>query len=252
MSRYFLQLAYNGTNYNGWQIQPNGLGVQQVLQECMSLLLKENIKIVGAGRTDTGVHAFNYFAHFDTKNLGDKDKFIYRLNKFLPPDIAIKNVYRMTPEAHARFDATQRTYRYWLSTRKDVFLIKRAATFDFWKYTDRVDEAAVLIQQIRDFTSYSKPDNENKSRICNVTEAFWEHHDGLHIFQITANRFLHNMVRCLVGTMLEIASGRKMPQDLLTIAEAKDRRQAGFNAHPEGLYFWDVKYPDEIFIDKIE
>lgn len=249
-SRYFIQLSYKGTNYHGWQIQPNAISVQEILTKAFSTLLKEDIEITGAGRTDTGVHALNYIAHFDSQNnqLHSDLKFLYKINSFLPKDIAVHQIRAVKNESHARFDATSRTYNYYIHTKKDPFL-----TDSSWYYPHKLDinlmnKAAELLFEFSDFTSFSKLHTDVKTNNCKITEAFWEQNEHKLIFTITADRFLRNMVRAIVGTLIDVGKNKITLNDFIEIIENKNRSEAGVSVPANGLYLSNITYDQSLFI----
>ncbi|MDO5664236.1 MAG: tRNA pseudouridine(38-40) synthase TruA [Bacteroidia bacterium] len=248
MNRYFITLSYNGKNYVGWQIQPNGVSVQQVLQDALSTILREPIEVVGAGRTDAGVHARKMVAHFDfSGNNLDKKELVRKLNSFLPKDIAIHEVFEVKPDAHARFSAASRTYKYYLTTEKDPFLHDFNYQVFFEPDIDTMNSLCSVLKEYRDFTSFSKLHTDVKTNNCHIHEAYWEQ-DGTtrFIFTITADRFLRNMVRAIVGTLLEAGRGKLDERGLRRIIEAQNRSVAGDSAPGHALFLHDVIYPDDI------
>jgi len=247
MQRYFIQLAYDGTHYHGWQIQPGSVSVQEVLEQSLSTISRETIRLTGAGRTDTGVHASFFVAHFDAESeILDDQHFTFRLNRFLPPDISVKNIYKVHNKAHARFDATYRTYQYFISKHKDPF--SRAYTYNHYRLldTEKMNQAAKLLFNYSDFTSFSRTGTDAKTGICKIMESFWTEEPQRYIFTIQADRFLRNMVRAVVGTMLDIGMGKMKPEGIARIIEAEDRREAGSSAAARGLFLVDIGYPEEI------
>ena len=241
--RFFITLSFDGTNYHGWQIQPNSDSVQQRLQEALSTLLRQPIEVVGAGRTDTGVHARMMVAHFDWEELIDGKQLAYKLNKFLPQDIAVQEVRLVDEEKHARFSATLRTYHYFIHTRKDPFQQAYSWQVPFKLDFEKMNEAAKVLLEYKDFTSFSKVNTDTKTNLCDVKEAFWEEiAPDRWRFTITANRFLRNMVRAIVGTLVEVGRGRLSPEDVRRIIEAKDRCSAGESVPAKGLFLVDIKY----------
>ena len=241
--RFFITLSFDGTNYHGWQIQPNSDSVQQRLQEALSTLLRQPIEVVGAGRTDTGVHARMMVAHFDWEELIDGKQLAYKLNKFLPQDIAVQEVRLVDEEKHARFSATSRTYHYFIHMRKDPFQQAYSWQVPFKLDFEKMNEAAKVLLEYKDFTSFSKVNTDTKTNLCNVKEAFWEEiAPDRWRFTITANRFLRNMVRAIVGTLVEVGRGRLSPEDVRRIIEAKDRCSAGESVPAKGLFLVDIKY----------
>ncbi|MDZ4149162.1 MAG: tRNA pseudouridine(38-40) synthase TruA [Flavobacteriaceae bacterium] len=248
--RYFLKLAYNGTAYHGWQVQPGDVTVQDVLQKSMGLLLRKKTVVVGAGRTDTGVHASEYFAHFDSEEALNHD-FALRLNSLLPKDIAVYLIYQMTDEAHARFDALSRTYEYTITSRKDPFLLDKA--YYSWGKIDlaQMNQAAEILKTYCDFEAFSKTKTTVNNYLCRIDEANWRQEGDLFIFKITANRFLRNMVRAIVGTMLDIGRGKRTPESLHEIITSKNRLNAGASAPAQGLSLIKISYPESIFRSQI-
>ena len=241
--RFFITLSFDGTNYHGWQIQPNSDSVQQRLQEALSTLLRQPVEVVGAGRTDTGVHARMMVAHFDWEELIDGKQLAYKLNKFLPQDIAVQEVRLVDEEKHARFSATSRTYHYFIHMRKDPFQQAYSWQVPFKLDFEKMNEAAKVLLEYRDFTSFSKVNTDTKTNLCDVKEAFWEEiAPDRWRFTITANRFLRNMVRAIVGTLVEVGRGRLRLEDVRRIIEAKDRCSAGESVPAKGLFLVDIKY----------
>ena len=250
INRYFIFLSYTGTNFHGWQIQPDASTVQKTLDNALSLVLGEDITSTGAGRTDTGVHASMFCAHFDSKRddlISDK-KLIFRLNRLLPADIAIKSIRKVHPDTNARYSATSRTYEYIISRTKDPFLYSYS-----WFIHGNIDVMAMnnacsLLMKHSDFTSFSRLHSDTKTNICKVYSAGWsETYDRL-IFTVRADRFLRNMVRAIVGTMIEVGTGKIDLQKFEEIIEARDRCRAGKSAPAKGLFLTDIEYPAEIFI----
>ena len=245
--RYFIHLAYNGSAFFGWEIQPNHPSVQETLEGCLSLLLhEERVAVTGCGRTDTGLHASSYYAHFDTGKAFSPDEcrqLAFKLNNFLPKEIVIFDLFEVSPEAHARFDATSRTYRYHVCTRKNPF--KLQFTYPCHRAIDvgKMNEAAALLLQNEDFTSFSKVHTQVNNFICHVTEAHWDVVDDEIVFTVTANRFLRNMVRAIVGTLLEVGFGRLTVQDFQNIINQKDRRAARTSVPANALFLTEVRYP---------
>ncbi|MEL0454617.1 tRNA pseudouridine(38-40) synthase TruA [Flavobacteriaceae bacterium SZ-1-7] len=246
--RYFLELSYNGKAYHGWQNQPNAISVQEVIEKSLSTLLGEPIDVVGAGRTDAGVHAKQMFAHFDTEVDFDADNLAYKLNSFLPVDIAIHSVFKVKPELHARFDASSRTYLYRITLQKNVF------EFDNTYYVKqpldigKMSAAAKILFEYNDFQCFSKSNTDVKTYYCDIMKAEWFLKDDELHFVIKANRFLRNMVRAIVGTMVEIGLGKLSVDDLHTIIQSKNRSEAGFSVPAHGLYLTEIEYPKDIKI----
>ena len=244
MRRYFVKLAYNGTNYHGWQIQDNARTVQQELNEKISLMLNQKVNLVGCGRTDTGVHAREFYAHFDLPDeYGEVDEMLaFRLNAFLPGDIVIYQVFQVPSGFHARFDAKSRTYKYYISRQKDPFMTGLSYTYHAPLDIKKMNEASGILFGYEDFTSFSKLHTQTKTNICRIMEAGWEEKDGMLVFTIKADRFLRNMVRAIVGTNLEIGKGKLAVEDMKRIIEAKDRSQAGFSVPAQGLFLEKIEY----------
>lgn len=248
MNRWFLYLSYNGTAYHGWQIQPNGISVQAVLEHSLSVLLRHRVAVTGAGRTDSGVHARLMVAHFDTETT-IPEQFIQRLNSILPRDIAVHAIRRVRPDAHARFDATARYYEYHVHCGKQVFNEKLSVQLNREPDFKAMNRAADILKEYSDFTSFSKLHTDVKTNNCKLLDARWNACDDGWIFTIGADRFLRNMVRSVVGTLLEVGYGRMTEAEFRNVVEAKDRCKAGVSMPAHGLYLVDVQYPDNIFLD---
>lgn len=261
MSRYFIQFSYDGTAYHGWQVQPNAVSVQQKLNEALSTLLRSPIETTGAGRTDTGVHAAKMTAHFDTElfdeckenglqnELSDRlCQLSDKLNRLLPPDIAVHHIRSVKERAHARFDATSRTYHYHIYTGKNPFWRHYAMRLFFRPDIEAMNAAAALLLKASDFTSFSKLHTDVKTNICHVSCAQWvEERPGLYRFEITADRFLRNMVRAVVGTLLEVGRGRMTMEQFADVINSKSRAAAGESVPGNALSLVDITYPEEIF-----
>ena len=254
VTRYFMFLSFEGTNYHGWQIQPNAFTVQQTLENALSLILGEKITSIGAGRTDTGVHASMFCVHFDSlKNNIDSDKkFIFRLNRFLPPDIAVKYIRKVIPEANARFSAISRTYKYYIRKTKDPFKQLWSWHINYPLDISLMNTACGILKEYSDFTSFSKLHSDTKTNICKISSAEWIENDNEIVFSITSNRFLRNMVRAITGTMVDLGAGKINIEDFKRIIEDKDRCKAGKSAPAKGLFLTDINYPDDIFIQSSE
>ncbi len=244
--RYFIELSYNGKNYHGWQIQPDAISVQEVLEKTISTLLRSEIKITGAGRTDTGVHAKQLFAHFDAEPIEDLPNFIFRLNSFLPKDIAVQDVFVVRDDAHARFDATQREYKYYLSLQKDPFREGSAYFVHQKPHLASMNQAAKVLSDHRDFQCFSRSKTDVKTYHCDIKMANWEEAGNQLVFTISADRFLRNMVRAIVGTLLEVGYGKMTLDEFHDVIKSKDRGKAGASAPAHGLYLTQVIYPDDI------
>ncbi|MHB9054833.1 MAG: tRNA pseudouridine(38-40) synthase TruA [Paludibacteraceae bacterium] len=247
--RYFIYFSFNGGAYAGWQIQPNGISVQEVMQKVFSTILREDIEIVAAGRTDAGVHASCMVAHVDIeKELPPLPDFINKLNSFLPKDIAIKKIIEVRKDAHARFDAISRRYEYHVILNKSVFLNEFTMRIFHPLNFDAMNQAAEILYEYTDFTSFSKLHTDVKTNNCKITYAKWKKHDDRWIFTIEANRFLRNMVRAIVGTLLEVGRGKLTIDDFSKIIESKNRCNAGISVPAKGLFLVNVDYPDNLVI----
>jgi tRNA pseudouridine38-40 synthase len=246
--RYFIYFSYNGTAYHGWQIQPNGISVQEVLTNALRTVLREEIDIVGAGRTDTGVHARLMVAHFDTDNmLVETDDFVRKLNSILPKDIAADKVVKVKADAHARFDALSRKYEYHVYVGKNVFKEHLALRLYNPVNFELMNAAAAQLVNYSDFTSFSKLHTDVKTNNCVIANAKWEQQGDEWVFTIEADRFLRNMVRSVVGTLFDVGIGKITIQDFCQIIEVKDRCKAGVSVPAHGLYLVDIRYPENIF-----
>lgn len=250
--RYFIYLSYDGAAYCGWQRQPEAPSIQQALEKALSTLLREDIQVVGAGRTDTGVNASYYVAHFDTQHSVDCAQLLYKINLILPRDIAVSAIRAVKPDVHARFDAREREYTYYLSQRKNPF-----RRFSAWQYyvpldMDKMNEAAAKLLEYNDFTSFAKLNSNNKTNLCRVNRAEWRRSDDdvdLMIFTIRADRFLRNMIRAIVGTLVDVGRGRYSVEDFERILHSRDLSLSSAGAPAEGLFLSDVKYDEDIFLN---
>lgn len=244
--RYFLHLAYNGAPFFGWQVQPDHPSVQEVLERSLSLLLhQEHIAVTGCGRTDTGVHAADYYAHFELEETLDAEglkRLRDQLNSFLPKEIAIFDIFPVKPRAHARFDAVERTYQYFVSIRKNPFTFQQRYFSFRTPDIERMNEAAALLLENEDFTSFSKVHTQVNNFICHVTHAQWTLEGDDLVFTITANRFLRNMVRAIVGTLLDVGFGKLSVSDFQNIINQKDRCKAGISVPAGALFLTNVRY----------
>lgn len=241
--RYFITFSYDGTAYHGWQIQPHSLSVQEELQKAMSILLRKPMDVVGAGRTDTGVHARKMVAHFDYDEEVDCPQLVYKLNKLLPRDIAVQQVEPVAEDMHARFSAKSRTYHYFVHMGKNPFL--RSYSWQVYGNIDfeLMNQAASVLMEYKDFTSFSKVNTDTKTNDCTITEAHWDRvGEDQWCFTITANRFLRNMVRAIVGTLMEVGRGRMTIEQLRRVIDAKDRCCAGDSVPGNALFLVQVKY----------
>ena len=241
--RYFLEFAYKGTNYHGWQYQPNATSVQETLTKSISTILKTEIELVGAGRTDSGVHAKQMFAHFDYELEIDVPYLTHKLNSFLPKDIAVLNIHLVHEDAHARFDATKRTYQYHIHTTKDAFESDDSLYYLNSLNIDLMNEACKILFNHSDFECFSKVHTDVNTFNCKIYEAHWQQIENRLVFTITADRFLRNMVRAIVGTMINIGLEKVSLPEFIQIIESKDRNKAGFSVPAHGLYLTKVEYP---------
>lgn len=244
--RYFVAFSYFGKSYHGWQNQPNAITVQQVLEESFSMLLRQPIALVAAGRTDAGVHAQQLFAHFDFDGMGDKSDLVYRLNAFLPEDIAVQGIYEVPSDAHARFDALERTYEYWIVQEKNPFHKDTAYYVKHALDVEKMNKAAAILLAYEDFECFSKSNTDVKTYLCHIKKAVWEREGDRLVFTITADRFLRNMVRAIVGTLLEVGLGKSTLEEVRTVIESRDRGNAGVSVPAKGLYLTRVVYPENI------
>lgn len=247
--RFFLEFSYAGTNYHGWQRQSNAVSIQEVMEKTLENLVKTPTTLVAAGRTDSGVHARQMFAHFDA-NINDKErvKLKYRMNQFLPKDIVVKSIREVNKDAHARFDALSRTYEYHIVKEKTAFenemhyLMKQLLDFQ------AMNEGAKILLQYEDFKCFSKTNTDVNTFVCKISLAHWTHSEKGYTFTIKANRFLRGMVRAIVGTLLDIGLKKKSVKDLHEIIESKNRSKAGYSVPPKGLFLTNVEYPRSIYL----
>jgi tRNA pseudouridine38-40 synthase len=244
--RYFIQFSYLGKAYHGWQNQPNAITVQQVLEKAFATVLRKEISLMGAGRTDTGVHAKQMFAHFEADEIKDVKDLIYKLNSFLPDDIAVQDIFKVGSQAHARFDATERTYEYWVIQAKNPFYSEAAYLVKHSLDVVKMNEAAALLLEYEDFECFSKSNTDVHTYLCDIKEASWQLNEGVLVFKITANRFLRNMVRAIVGTLLDVGTGKSSIADVKSIINSKDRSKAGYSVPAKGLYLTRINYPNTI------
>lgn len=242
--RYFITFSYQGSSYHGWQRQPDARSVQQTLEEAMELFLKEQLSLVGAGRTDTGVHAKMMVAHFDSEVSFDSDELIHRLNAFLDETIAIESIREVDPKAHARFDASSRSYEYWVVQQKNPFLAQAAYYVSHPLDVDLMNKAAALMLAYEDFECFSKSNTDVHTYLCDITRAEWIRENDRLVFYITANRFLRNMVRAIVGTLIDIGKGKMNIEEFKAVLDSKDRRNAGPSVPAKGLYLTNIQYPN--------
>ena len=244
--RYFIELSYDGTPFVGWQRQSKGNSVQSCLEDALSILFRKPLNTVGAGRTDAGVHAYQLFAHVDLDEQFDQDLTL-RLNKLLPKEIAVHNIFSVNQDAHARYDAVSRSYRYQITKEKNPFLQKRSYQFAKQLDLDLMNQAAKILIFNKDFKCFSKSKTDVKTYICNIHHAYWQQNASELVFFIQANRFLRNMVRAIVGTLIEVGLGKISISDFEGILASRDRSQAGYSVPAHGLYLEKVSYPKHIF-----
>jgi tRNA pseudouridine38-40 synthase len=248
--RYFIFISYKGTSFHGWQIQPNSVTVQKLLDDALTTILSERISTIGAGRTDTGVHALVFCAHFDSvsTDLDKLNNLIFKLNRYLPTDISVTSLHKVKPEANARFSALSRTYKYFISKEKDPFSEDSSWHLHGNINTKTMNGASDILLKYSDFTSFSRLHTNVKTNICKIYKAGWEESSSQLIFTIKADRFLRNMVRAIVGTMIEIGSGKINLREFEEIINAKDRGKAGKSAPAKGLFLAEIEYPGDIYI----
>ena len=247
--RYFIYLEFDGSAYSGWQIQPHSPSVQQTLEEALALFLRQNVSVTGAGRTDAGVHASEMVAHFDLDEPQDCGWMRGKLNGILPQDIAVHRIVPVKADAHARFDATARTYKYYVTLNKSAFNRNYSWFLPNEPDFEMMNRAAEILMKTVDFTSFSKLHTDTRTNDCHVTEAGWDMlPDGRWVFTITADRFLRNMVRAIVGTLMEVGRGRLTIDGFQRIIDSKDRCSAGDSAPAQGLFLYKIVYPDNLFV----
>lgn len=244
MARYFIKLSYDGSNYHGWQIQANADTVQTEINKALSTVIGQTTACTGCGRTDAGVHAAEFYAHFDAKSAAISPDILYKLNGCLPGDIAVHKLHVVNDDANSRFDAISRSYKYQIITGKDVF--SQPYAYYHYKHVDlpAMNSCANLLLQHKDFSCFSRSNTQTKTNICQITEAGWTSRNQKLEFRITANRFLRGMVRAIVGTMLNIGEGKMSELDFLSTLDSKDRTRAGYSVPAHGLFLDKVSYPD--------
>ena len=247
--RYFIEFSYNGKAYCGWQKQPDVMTVQEVLEDAMSTVLQTKIEVMGAGRTDTGVHAKQMYAHFDMENAITDSQIVYKFNQLLPKDIAVIGLHRVKNDSHARFDALSRTYEYIISEKKNPFNTESAHFLKNPMDIDKMNEASQLLFNYKNFKAFSKVHTDVKTYNCKMMVAEWERREDTLVFTIKADRFLRNMVRAIVGTIIDIGSGKFKVEEIKTIIESQDRGNAGTSVPAKGLYLMNIEYPQDTFIN---
>ena len=247
MSRFFLEVAYKGTAYSGFQKQENAVTVQAEVENALYVLYRQSIELTTSSRTDAGVHAQQNFFHFDADIVIDERKTVYQLNAILPKDIVIKKIALVNDEAHSRFDALSRSYEYHIHQKKNPFLTDRSFHYPYELNLDRLNEAAALLLSYHDYTSFSKRNTQVKTFLCDIHSAEWRWVNDELVFFVTANRFLRGMVRGLTGTMLKVGRGTITMDDFVNVIEAKDCRRADFSVPPQGLFLMNISYPETIW-----
>ena len=247
--RYFIELSYKGTNYHGWQVQPNAISIQELLNKALTTIFRTAINVIGAGRTDTGVHAEQLFAQVDLDNEIKTEVVIYKLNSLLPNDIVVENILKTTDSAHARFDATSRSYEYRIFLGRNPFLIDTTWQINNKKLNIvKMNEAAEILLTYTNFKCFSRTNSNVKTYNCDIRKAEWVLTNEMLIFHITADRFLRNMVRAIVGTLIDVGKEKITLEGFKQIIESKDRCNAGTSAPAQGLFLTQVTYPKTIFI----
>ena len=246
--KYFFEIAYHGKNYAGWQNQANAIGIQSIIENTLSQMFRTEIKIIGSGRTDTGVHCEQQFFHCELEKAFDPSSLIVKMNSFLPKDIVVKDIRKVKPDANARFDALERTYQYRITRKRNPFL--EGLTWHYFRPLDiqTMNKAAALLLGEHDFECFSKVNTDVNHFLCNIKKAEWREEGTMLVFTITANRYLRGMVRSIVGTLLDIGSGKTSLKEFQYILQSRDRKRAGANVPPQGLYLVKVKYPSRIFM----
>lgn len=242
IQRYFIQISYDGTPFHGWQIQPNAKTIQETLNHALSTIIRQEIYVVGCGRTDTGVHATEFYAHFESLKI-DCEEVCYRVNRMLPTSVAAHRIFEVESDTHARFSAISRTYEYKITREKSPFLVHRAYEVREPLNLGLMNEAGKICEKHKDFSSFAKA-NDSKTNLCNLSYAKWETNGSVLRFEVKANRFLRNMVRAMVGTFVEVGRERVSLSEFEAIIEAKDRSSAGFSAPAHGLYLIEIGYPE--------
>lgn len=247
MPRYILHIAYNGKAYHGWQRQPGAITVQEVMEKCIHTLFDKEAQVIGAGRTDTGVHAADFYLHFDTSYIIDSieqsEKLLFKINRFLPNDIVVYSINNAHPDFHARFSATSRQYKYYISRIRDPFALDFSHEIYGALNIEEMNKACKILFEYTDFSCFSKSHTQTKTNNCKIMDAQWAEENGKLVFTIEADRFLRNMVRAVVGTMLEIGKGKLSADDMHKVIQSKDRGKAGTSAPAQGLFLTRVSYP---------
>jgi tRNA pseudouridine38-40 synthase len=249
-SRYFIFLSFKGTRYHGWQIQPGSVTVQKIVDEALTCITGEKVTTTGAGRTDSGVHASFFCAHFDSSrdDLDSKKNLIYRLNRFLPKDISVTGIRSVHPDSNARFSAISRTYEYYITRSRDPFSIDTALYLHGDIDIVAMNRAAVILPEYNDFTSFSRLHSDSKTNLCRILHSYWKIENERLVFSIRADRFLRNMVRAIVGTLIEVGKGKITLSGFKEIIDARNRSAAGISAPAKGLFLTAIEYPGEVFL----
>jgi tRNA pseudouridine38-40 synthase len=250
MPRTFLEVAYRGTHYSGFQIQDNASSIQQEVEKALEIVFRRSFTLTGSSRTDSGVHALQNYFHFDYEGLIDK-RILYNINALLPPDIVLKEIRPVAPNAHCRYDALSREYRYYIYRTKNPFLADRAWFFPYTLDRDKLAAVAALIPQYEDFTTFSKRNTQAKTRFCEVLDSGWQEEGECLVYRVVANRFLRGMVRGLVGTMLQVGRGKISVEEFAAIIGKKDNQLADFSAPGHGLFLFRISFPDSIFLSAV-
>lgn len=248
MKRYFLELSYLGTGYAGFQVQENAKTIQSEVEQAFQVFFRREVLLTGSSRTDTGVHAYQNFFHFDWEDVLEPTV-LYHLNALLPPSIALKGLYAVPPEAHCRFGALSREYAYIIYTRKDPFYFGRGFYYPYRLNRDLLSDTAEIIKRQRDFAAFSKKRGQNKTTLCELTQSQWEFSGNTMIYRVVGNRFLRGMVRGLVATQLQVARGKISLDDFQSIVNSGDQQEADFSVPGEGLFLCRVSYPSHFGID---
>jgi len=248
--RYFIKLSFDGSLYHGWQLQENALSIEYKINEALSTVFRQSARVTGCGRTDTGVHAKEYYAHFDSENeIEDEERLAYKINCLLPDDIVVYTLFKVSPDAHARFSALKRTYKYFINQNRDPFRKKYEYFLHRSIDLNLMNEACQVLMEYKDFGCFSKAHTQVKHFLCTIFDARWEVLDSRLVFTITANRFLRNMVRAIVGTMLDVGLHKMSLKDFRKIIEKGSRSDAGMSVPAQGLFLTEVVYPKDIFED---
>ena len=246
--RYFIEIAFHGAAYAGWQKQPYGITVQSVVEKALYTVFQNEVACVGAGRTDAGVHASFFIAHFDVEENLDEGQFTFKMNQLLPHDVSVRDVYAVNADAHARFDAVSRTYEYYVTQQKDPFRLDRATYIKKLLSVDLMNQAAEVLMDFTNFKCFSKVHTQVHTYNCSIKKAFWEQKEHLLIFKIQADRFLRNMVRAIVGTLIEVGLRKRSIDELRQVIKSENRSEAGKSMPAHALFLTDIAYPEKIKI----